>query len=100
MDNKNLIIIKSNNVKVHTKLKSLAKAKRKTKNISICLDKDFNLIQTFLENNYRNTKVCTARQINKKFKTLDNENWVTPNVNDDEYLKYLRNRRRRIYGQK
>lgn len=100
MDNKNLTIIKSNNAKVHTKLKSLVKTKRKTKNISICLDRDFNLIQTFLEDNCKTIKVCTARQIDKKFKTLDNENWVTPNVNNDEYLKYLRNRRRRIYGQK
>lgn len=93
-----LLIIRSNNKKVHTKIKSLAKAKRKTKNISICLDKDFNLVQTFLEENHKSTKVCTARQINKKLKALPNEDWITPDINNDEYLKYLRNRRRRIYG--
>lgn len=98
MENENLIIIKSTNKKVHTYLKTIIPTKRKTKNVSICLDKDFTTIQAFLEENYKTIQVCTARQIKNTFESLPNENWVIPDVNNDEYLKFLRNRRRRIYG--
>lgn len=89
------ILVKSKEEKVHQLLKN---SKRQTKVISIIPDKYFENNQFTLEKFHKKCEICTSNydKQSKKFRTIQNEDWISPDINDNEYLKYLRSRQRRI----
>ena len=92
------ILLKSKNDLLHKRLKQKVKTNRQNKILSICDDDEFIKIQHLIEKHANELQICTASYNGKNFSGVKNEEWVTPDINNDKYLAYLRARKRRIHG--